>query len=271
MFSPWYAWARRGAAAADPLDHCAVNVALYGRAGKRWAMTERPRQAVARGADWLAIGPSSLRWDGEALVVRFAERSCPLPYRITGTVRLHPGAISRDVFALDATGRHHWQPIAPQGRVEVALSQPALRWSGPAYLDSNAGEAPLEQDFVSWDWCRAPLRQGAAILYNVERRDGTAQSLALRVRPDGSVDQVSAPPPAALPRTRWRLARPTRAEAPPRLLQTLEDAPFYSRSVIATRLLGEDVTAVHESLSCDRFSALPVQAMLPFRAPRAWR
>ena len=50
--------------------------------------------------------------------------------------------------------------------------------------------------------------------------------------------------------------------------QTLEDAPFYARSVIATRLRGEDVTAVHESLSLDRFRAPWVQAMLPFRIPR---
>ncbi len=67
-------------------------------------------------------------------------------------------------------------------------------------------------------------------------------------------------------------ARHTRADAgqPVRVRQTLEDAPFYSRSVIDTQLLGQRVTAVHESLSMDRFTAPWVQAMLPMRIPRQW-
>jgi len=64
--------------------------------------------------------------------------------------------------------------------------------------------------------------------------------------------------------------RATRADAVPAVRQTLEDTPFYSRSVIGTQLLGEQVTAVHESLSLDRFRAPWVQAMLPFRIPRRW-
>ena len=55
-----------------------------------------------------------------------------------------------------------------------------------------------------------------------------------------------------------------------RVVQRLEDAPFYARSVIASRgYAGQEVTAVHESLSLDRFVAPWVQAMLPFKAPRA--
>ena len=60
VFSPYYARARRRGAA-DPLQHCAVNVALYGPRGKRWAMTERGRAAVARTPSSLAIGRSALR------------------------------------------------------------------------------------------------------------------------------------------------------------------------------------------------------------------
>jgi carotenoid 1,2-hydratase len=108
------------------------------------------------------------------------------------------------------------------------------------------------------------------VLYNVVRRDGSAQSLALRVRPDGAVEEVEPPPPARLPRTRWRVERPTRADAghAPRLVRTLQDAPFYARSVVATHLLGEPAVAVHESLDLDRFRTPWVQAMLPFRIPR---
>ena len=54
----------------------------------------------------------------------------------------------------------------------------------------------------------------------------------------------------------------------PVVLDTLEDTPFYARSVIAAGLAGQRVTAMHESLSMDRFSTAWVQAMLPFRMPR---
>jgi carotenoid 1,2-hydratase len=40
--------------------------------------------------------------------------------------------------------------------------------------------------------------------------------------------------------------------------------------VVETRLCGEPATAVHESLSLDRFAALPIQMMLPFKIPRRW-
>ena len=69
------------------------------------------------------------------------------------------------------------------------------------------------------------------------------------------------------------IARGTRADDPARtrVRRTLEDTPFYARSVLSQRLLGEDVTAVHESLSLDRFRTRWVQALLPFRMPRRAR
>jgi carotenoid 1,2-hydratase len=48
----------------------------------------------------------------------------------------------------------------------------------------------------------------------------------------------------------------------------LEDAPFYSRSLLRTSLYGEPADAIHESLDLNRFRAPLVQAMLPFRMPR---
>jgi len=41
--------------------------------------------------------------------------------------------------------------------------------------------------------------------------------------------------------------------------------------VLSASLLGERVEAVHESLSLERFRLPVVQAMLPFRMPRAWK
>jgi carotenoid 1,2-hydratase len=234
-------------------------------------MTERRADRVARDTSGLRIGPSALAWDGTTLTIRIDEVTAPIPRRLRGTVRVTPSAVTARAFALDAAGRHHWWPIAPASSVEVALESPALRWSGTGYFDSNWGAAPLERDFVSWNWSRAPLPDGTAILYEALRRDATTQCLALHVDRSGAVNDIAAPSPVALPATRWRVPRATRSEGAAHVVRTLEDTPFYSRSVLETRLGGHAVTAMHESLSLDRFRAPLVQAMLPFRVPRRFR
>jgi len=271
VFSPWYRWARRGGGG-DPANHCTMNVALYGRGGKRWTMTERGRAAVSRDAANLAIGPSSLHWDGNALRADLYEVTAPWPSRVSGSFRLIPKALATHQVALDGAGRHRWGPIAPGARIEVALDRPGLTWQGTAYFDTNAGDEPLEEGFVGWDWCRAPLGAGGVgVLYHGQRRDGTAFTTALRYGTDGSAEDFEPPPLCTMKPGFWGVKRTTLAEPgrPPCVTQVLEDAPFYTRSVIASRLLGEDVTAVHESLSLDRFVAPWVQLMLPFKAPRS--
>jgi carotenoid 1,2-hydratase len=52
------------------------------------------------------------------------------------------------------------------------------------------------------------------------------------------------------------------------LLRTLEDTPFYARSLIAADVGGERGTGLHESLCMRRFSKGWVQTLLPFRMPR---
>ncbi len=271
MFSPYYALARRRGRG-DPRHHCALNVVLYGRNGKRWAMTERGRGALHRTGTTLAIGPSALRWDGTTLTVDVDEVTAPLPSRIKGRVRVHPPGFTDYAVDLDTGGAHRWWPMAPCARVEVELDRPGLRWSGPGYLDTNSGDGPLETGFTTWNWSRAHLRDGtAAILYEAHQRDGGAKLVAVRCWPDGRVEEIAEPPPPApLPRTRWRVGRGTRADAGKtvRVTQALEDAPFYSRSVLATHLLGEPAQAIHESLDLNRFAAPWVQLMLPFKMPR---
>lgn len=159
-------------------------------------------------------------------------------------------------------------PDRPRSRIEVTLENPALRWSGHGYLDSNIGDEPIERGFSRWDWARASAGDEAAILYDAERRDGTRLSLALSVRPNGSLERREMPVVAALPRTKvWRIARSTHGDTA-RVAATLEDTPFYARSVVTSRLFGRDATAVHESLDLERFSSTWVQALLPFRMPR---
>ncbi len=251
-----------------------MNVALYGADGHRWAMTERGRAGLGRSRDAIEIGPSSLRREGDGLVATLDEMTVPWPSRLRGSLRIRPEAYLAESFALDDRGLHQWRPFAPCARVEVELERPALRWSGRGYLDSNRGDAPLESAFVRWDWSRSLLDGGATgVLYDVERRDGGAHGLALRFSPDGRVEAVTPPERAPLPSTLWRVDRATRSERPSqaRVIETLEDTPFYARSWIETHLEGEPTISVHESLSLDRFGRRWVQVLLPFRMPRRRR
>ncbi|HKM61738.1 MAG TPA: carotenoid 1,2-hydratase [Acidisphaera sp.] len=265
VFSPYYAWARRRGPA-DPARFCCMHAVLYGPRA-RWAMTERGASAVRREATTLAIGPSAAEWDGDCLTVRLDEIAAPIPARIRGTVRLRPAALTGARFALHPD--HDWAPIAPRARVEVALERPALTWSGDGYLDHNTGRAPLERAFRRWDWSRAALGRETVILYEGDRIDGEPLALALRIGADGAVEAIDKPALVSLPRTRWGIARATRADGAATVARTLTDAPFYARSVLSTRLLGQTTTAMHETLDCRRFAQPWVQAMLPFRMPRA--
>ncbi|HEU4457685.1 MAG TPA: carotenoid 1,2-hydratase [Methylibium sp.] len=248
-------------------------------------MTERGRRELQRQRHALAIGPSSARWNGSALVFDIDEVAVPIPRRLRGQVRVMFEAPCEHVTALDAGGAHRWGPIAPCARVEVDLASPAQRWSGHGYLDCNEGDEPIDRPFLAWDWSRAALRDGGcAVLYdvrhrsapgNVERRGRgrSSEVLALRFDRHGRVEPFAAPPRRELPRSLWRLARSTRCDDDgsgfePRVLQRLEDGPFYSRELIASRLLGEEVLAVHESLDVTRLLATSTQWMLPWRMPR---
>lgn len=235
-------------------------------------MTERGARAVHRTRDSFAVGPSAMHWDGDTLVIDIAEISAPLPYKVRGQVRVTPEAIGTTAFALDPDARHRWHPVAPRARVEVAMTHPNARWSGPGYFDSNFGDEPLEAGFDDWHWSRAHLRNDVAVLYEGRRRDGTPFDLALRFDAQGRWHDMVQPAPARLPRTGWLVHRATRADAghAPRVLRTWIDAPFYARSALATHLFGEEVRAVHESLSLGRFRSPIVQSMLPYRMPRAF-
>ena len=163
----------------------------------------------------------------------------------------------------------HPCPIAPAARVEVAFDAPRLRWAGHGYLDCNEGDEPIERPFRSWDWSRAQLAGGdTAVLYDVRERSGAERLLALRFARDGRVGEFDAPARRPLPATLWRVPRQVRAESAPALVRTLEDTPFYVRSELRTRLLGEEVTALHESLEVPRLASPVVQWMLPWRMPR---
>lgn len=268
MFSPYYKKSGR----AEPLNHCALNVALYGPQA-RWAMTERRSNAVQRDASNLAIGPSNVRWEGDELVIDIVEGDTRLfvPWQrsVRGRVRVIPEALNRTAFALDGAENHIWHCLAPCARIEVEMTSPGISWSGKAYLDHNRGAEPLEAGFNTWHWSRAHLKDGALVCYEGERGDGSLFASALRFDARGVPEPVELPPIAALPDSKWGIARRTRSDiGVAEVRRTWEDTPFYARSELASRFLGEDVVAVQESLDMRRFSSPIVQFMLPYRMPR---
>ncbi len=268
MFSPYY----KSSGRAKPLDHAALNVALYGP-GARWTMTERGEQDVRPEAAQLAIGPSAVRWVGDCLVIDIEERDkrvgVPWTRRVAGQIKVWPEMINTEAFALDPAGRHLWHCIAPRARIEVEMKAPALSWKGSAYIDSNRGGESLEEGFKIWHWSRAHLGRDVAVFYEGCRRDGSRFASALRFDRAGVPLEAELPPAAPLPDTIWQMERRTRADKGlASVRRTWEDSPFYTRSTLHARLYGEPVVAMQETLSLDRFCSPIVQFMLPYRMPR---
>lgn len=267
VFSPYYYFARQRGRG-DPYAYCAINVALYAPRNGAWAMTERGRSSLEVGEDFMRVGRSSVHASGDAIDIRIDERAAPLPRRVRGHVRITADASSTRRFALDAAGHHDWQPVAPLADIEVSFDAPALSWRGHAYVDTNGGRRPLERDFRRWDWCRYRRGDTAHIRYAAEEVGGTHRALSLACSDDGTIEAVALPDTVALPRSGWRIDRGVPASGPARVIRTLEDAPFYARSLLEIETDGERSLAMHESLSLERFDRTWVRMLLPFRMPR---
>jgi carotenoid 1,2-hydratase len=265
VFSPYYARARKRGDA-TPENHCALNVALYGQT-KRWAMTERGASRISRMPDTFTVGPSSMTWENGSLVISINERCAPLPFALRGRVVFTQNYFYDAPLSLDENAKHFWQAIAPCGHVTVEFDNPALSWSGLAYHDMNWGHEPLERGFKTWTWCRTLTKQGTRILYDLDRRDGTSKVFG-QLYQDGAITEIKVPTRKDLSRGYWGMTRHVNSDKPPKLVATLEDAPFYTRNHIELTVDGERCEAVHETLSLDRFTSPIVQMMLPFRMPR---
>jgi carotenoid 1,2-hydratase len=129
----------------------------------------------------------------------------------------------------------------------------------------------MDGAFTEWDWSRAPLQDGSTgVIYDVRQTQGEDRVIAVRFAPSGEFEYFTPPPRQPLPGTAWRIGRTMRTDErqPAVVQQTLEDTPFYVRSVVSSSLLGESVTSVHETLNVPRLVSRSTQLMLPWRMPR---
>jgi carotenoid 1,2-hydratase len=264
--SPRWAKARRRDPTASSLDFSAMNVAVRAGGQSCWALTERGSNAVGRCRDRLTIGSSTMAWEGEHLVVRVDERSAPWGSPIRGTIRLTPAATSDLVVDLDPCGIHTWSPQIPIARVEVELDEPRVRFQGTGYFDMNRGSGALEDTFASWSWSRVTSGERIAVAYDVTMRDGSERARSFTRQRGGELVEGKADGLVELRPTRFGLPRSARSDGSPiEVVKTIEDGPFYARSVVRTTLGGESALGMHETISLDRFRSAWVRFLVPFR------
>lgn len=269
-FSPGYARARARSPHAPALDYCAMNVAVYGPRGRHWCLREQVVPDLGDAAS-MRIGRSSMAWTGDGLVMNIDECATPFGKPVRGTIRLLPETTSALSLTLDARREHQWWPVAPRARIEVALTEPSLRFSGDGYHDANAGTVPLDATFSSWSWARAHAGEDALVTYDVRERSGATAEHALRISHRGEVALLDGLGENALSRSLWGLPRHITSDrgAESHIRRSLEDGPFYSRALVETRLDGRDVLAMQETLSADRLRREWVRFLAGFRMGHA--
>lgn len=236
-------------------------------------MTDRGASALRQTAESFTVGPSSLKWDGQQLVINIDEvSSLPLVSRMRGKIVITPSGLTDVELPLTGSGSHVWRPFAPTARIEVDLGK-EWRWSGHGYFDANFGTRALEQDFDYWTWGRYPVPGGSVCFYDAIRRDGSELSVGVKFSDSGIMEPFEWPPKARVARSLWAVRRETRADDGfrPRQVKAMLDAPFYSRSVIETSIDGHVTHGVHEALDLNRFRGPWLMPMLAVRVPRRSR
>ncbi|MEM8984866.1 MAG: carotenoid 1,2-hydratase [Pseudomonadota bacterium] len=262
VFSPFYARAaQRGAA--DPSEFCAFNVGLYNRTSRHtWVFSEYQPTAISRSATAFGIGANQVRWDGERLRIAVDDRSAPLQQSIKGTITARPRALTERPFRFGRDDAHRWWPVAPILDLAVDIDSAGLHWQGRGYTDMNDGAEPLHEGFDDWHWCRWHDDDVSRIQYRARHSDGETTSLDLSIDPTGAVHTNDLPGAQALRRSGWGIAREQYGAAAAPRVATLDDTPFYARSL----LLRDGTSPVmHESLSLTRFRRAWVRQLLPFR------
>ena len=270
VFSPYYRKSGRNI----PLDHSCLNVALYGKRGARWVMTERGQSDTVQHRDALQIGPSSMRWDNDRLIIEIEERDIrlgiPWRRRVAGQIVLTPEVLNDHSFKLDADGQHHWHTIAPRARIDVRMER-ARRDVVRQRLSRRQSRQRTDRGrFRDWHWSRAHAGEDVAVIYEGNRRDGSHFGSALRFDKTGHPARGG----TAAGRAPARDIVGHEASDPggPRPCIGYQDLGGFRRSMpdstLDMRIFGKKVTAMQESISLDRLVNPVIQFMLPYKMPR---
>ena len=266
VFSPWYSWSGRK----KPENHVCINVATYGPGG-RFTMTDRGQSALRQSKNLFQVGPSSMRWQEDRLIIDVNEISSPpLISRVKGQIIVTPSAVTDLELPLSNDGAHIWRPFAPTSNISVDLNGRGWQWEGHGYFDSNFGIRALEEDFSYWTWGRYPTNSGSTCFYDATRLDGSKLGVAIQFDEEGDAKEISLPPKVRMRHSLWAVARETRADAgyKPKKVKNMLDAPFYCRSAVKTQLNGIETVGVHEALDLVRFCNPLIKPMLALRVPR---
>ena len=266
VFSPHYFRALRGTDA-QAERFCAFNLGIYSKGQKRWVLTEYNQSRIQRDATTFELGANRLSFDGTSLHIEVCDRAVPIPRSVTGRITVTPLCRTEQPMTLEDRGGQTWWPFAPSARIDVALTSPSLRWQGKGYFDTNFGQVPLQNSFSEWHWSRQHIGKSTRIAYHTTHKQTAGPSLSLIIHKDGRIEHAEPLEHHELPRGLWQMRRPIASAEPPTLVETLEDTPFYTRSIVAVPECAKVLT-MHESLSLDRFVQPWVQTLLPFRTRR---
>lgn len=266
VFSPHY-FKALGTPQGKADQFCAFNLGVYSKLHKRWVLTEYDSARSQRDATRFEMGRNRLHYDGTALHININDRSMPFARPVKGQLRIEPMCQTQAPLTLHKPGQQHWWPFAPAARIELDLPSPGLKWKGKGYFDTNWGAVPLQDCFKEWHWSRQHIGTATRIAYHSSHRSGAGPALALNIHKDGRVEDCEVPPVHELPKGLWQMRRPIATLEKPTLVRTLEDTPFYTRSIVATPSCA-NALAMHESLSLERFVQPWVQRLLPFRTRR---
>jgi carotenoid 1,2-hydratase len=231
LFSPRYSVrARRGA---SPLEHCAVNFALYHHGVRqRWVLSEYPVASVQGMGRALRIGRSLLEYAPDGTVRMEVDEQCaPFGAAVRARLVLEPQVQAADEVQLVPGLPHYWRALAARAKARLEVASEGVVGEGMGYHDSNHGEELLGARLPGWHWARVHGPEETVVDYHLP--DGVAP---LRVTAGTVGTKTERRPLLAEARptslTGWGLRVPARLYSgntvvgAPRLL---ESSPFYAR------------------------------------------
>lgn len=262
LFSPRYSvGARRGAL---PLEHCAVNFALYRRGVRqRWVLSEYPRAAMMRGGRALHIGASRLEYGADGTVcMEVDERCAPFGGRVRARLVLEPQVPAAEEVQLVPGVPHYWRALAPRAKARLEVHSERVASEGLGYHDSNHGAELLGARLSGWQWARTHGPEETVVEYHLP--GGVAPLRVTAGRLGTRAERAPAPQaPRETNLTGWGLRVPTRLgeHHPPAAPRLLESSPFYAR--VESRHAGLD--AMGEVANFRRFHSPFIRWMAHFR------